>query len=222
MNITSLLQIVQNIKIAHIYGKESVGKTTFALQLALEAALAQKKKKIIFTNVNGKFDPRRLKQISGDFFTFVSKKIIIFNLKTFDEQSELIDYIPLIGKSISMLILDDFTYFLWNKIVIEKADSIPYLLELNRQLAFTKYFADKFGYKVIITNLVTSEEEIPLYYNIINFWSDLDIKISKYQELNEKSTNLRILEIFPSNIRLLVRLTKEGFKIEDSPHGLAE
>ncbi len=219
-----LLKIMQNKKVIHVYGEKGAGKTTFALQLAKEVALSQREKKIIYTNVNGKFDPRRLKQIAGDFFTLISKKIIVFNINTFDEQSELIDYIPLIGKSIGLVILDDFTYLLWNKIAIENEESLPYLLEFNRQLAFMKYFSNKFGYQVILTNLINVENKEPLYHSVISFWSDLDINILKYKKYKDvigQNRNLRVVNIYPSNIKLFLKLSKDGLILEN-PRGLEE
>jgi len=205
----NLDKIVSREKVIHIYGDLGSGKTTLALQASINAVLTHRGKKVVYVDCAGRFDPRRLKIMNKEHFSYVARKIVMLSPKNYKEQIEIVDYIPFLAKKSSLIIFDDFTHFIWERCVIEKNNPMPYFLELNRELGFFRFFSDKLGVKIIITNMITSfDRKLPLFHNLINFWTDLDIGVFRVFGNSE----LREFLISPIGVRIRAILTERGFK----------
>lgn len=83
-----------------IYGKPATGKTTIAMQLALEQS--KNNKKVLFIDTENGFSLNRLEQLNPDFKTLL-RKITIAQPKTLQQQENLILNLP---KRFNTIIID--------------------------------------------------------------------------------------------------------------------
>ena len=91
-----------------IYGEPETGKTTLAMQCAVNCAIQNLK--VLFVDCDNTFYAKRLSQISGDKFDEVAERIILVKPKDFREQTAVIDQIQdYATKNVGLIIIDTFT-----------------------------------------------------------------------------------------------------------------
>lgn len=175
--------------ITHIYGPAGVGKTTFALQCAVNSALNSYK--TIFVDTEGSFSIERLKQVSEHSFQSVMERIMIFRLSTFMEQSDLIDILDeMCDRSVRLVVFDTITG-LYRAELLEYRDTHVLQHELNRQMAFLFKTAKKKNVAILLTNQVRSsfeEENLEaVASNIINWWASIVVKFIREKGIKRKA-----------------------------------
>lgn len=175
--------------ISHIYGPAGTGKTTFALQCS--ANLALNGWKIIFVDTENSFSVERLEQISGDAFQSVMKKIILFRLSSFVEQSELIDILDEItDKEVRLIIFDTITG-LYRTELLKHRNTHILQHELNRQLAFLFNISRQKNISVLLINQVKAvfdEENLEaVASNIVNWWASVVIRFIREEGIKRKA-----------------------------------
>jgi len=175
--------------ISHIYGPAGTGKTTFALQCSTNLALNGWK--TIFVDTENSFSVERLEQISRDAFQSVMKKIILFRLSNFVEQSELIDILAeIIDKKVRLIVFDTITG-LYRAELLEYRNTHILQHELNRQLAFLFNLSKQENIAVLLTNQVKAvfnEENLEaVASNIVNWWASVVVKFIREEGIIRKA-----------------------------------
>jgi len=167
-----------------IYGEAETGKTSLAIQCAVNCARRGKKTLIIDTD--GTFSYERLSQIAKYDYDKISPLMIIVRPTTFREQSTAIDQIEKIVNNRFGLIVVDTVTSLYRVEFDEPEEAYPANRELNRQMAVLTQVAKTRGVAVLVISQVRSVptgetvETKPVAMRVVNYWSEivLDMKLT--------------------------------------------
>ncbi|MCL5949017.1 MAG: AAA family ATPase [Candidatus Bathyarchaeota archaeon] len=167
-----------------IYGEPETGKTTLAMQCAVNCAVQNFK--VLFVDCDNTFYAKRLSQIAKDRFDEVAERIILVKPKDFREQTALIDCIQdYTTKNVGLIIIDTFTSLYGAKVceTAGKAKAFGVNRELNRQLAILAQTTKIQKIPVIITSQVRSvfsdqsSSVRPVATRVLKFWADTIIAL---------------------------------------------
>jgi RecA/RadA recombinase len=161
-----------------IYGEPETGKTTLAMQCAVNCAVQNLK--VLFVDCDNSFYAKRLSQISKDRFDEVAERIILVKPKDFREQTALIDQIHDYTANVGLIVIDTFTSLYGAKVceTPTKSKAFGVNRELNRQLAILAQTTKIQKIPVVITSQVRStfNEQSPsvrpVATRVLKFWSD--------------------------------------------------
>ena len=181
-----------------IYGEPETGKTTLAMQCAVNCAIQNLK--VLFIDCDNSFYAKRLSQISKGRFDEVAERIILVKPKNFKEQTALVDQInDYATTNVGLIIIDTFTS-LYGARVSEtaiKSKTFGINRELNRQLAILAQTTKIKKIPVIITSQVRSvfNDQItsvrPVATRVLKFWADTIISL---KPTNNSQTIKAVLE----------------------------
>jgi len=165
-----------------IYGEAETGKTSLAVQCAVNCA--RRGNKSLFIDTDGTFSYERLSQIAEYDFEKISPLMIIVRPATFQEQSRAIDQLEkVITRKFGLIIIDTATS-LYRVELDDIKETYAANRELNRQLAVLTQIVKTRGVAALITSQVSSVpfgetvETKPVATRVLNYWSDivLDMK----------------------------------------------
>ncbi len=206
-----------------VWGEFGVGKTTFALQTAINNAINGKKSLYLYTKPN--FPAEKIEVLFKDSLDFLDKikfvkpinfydlTAIVFNLeflilKNLDEKNE-----PL--KLIVIDSLTDLYRLELNREKKEKNYNLNY--HLNQVLATLSYISDSYNIEVLIINEKRQKRDLEQIIEIqsggkvMKYWVSYDIKIERTDIINERKF---VLTIHPEEKILFftIKLTERGFE----------
>jgi len=168
--------------ISLVYGEAETGKTTLAIQCAVNAARAGYK--TIFIDSDGAFSPERLSQIAYHDLDEVSPLIILVRPASFQEQAVLIDHLDeYLTRRVGLVVVDTITS-LYRAELGRPEETFTANKELNRQVASLAQTAKTHEVAVLLLSQVhgvfTPEQpEIePLAARILKFWSDIVLRLA--------------------------------------------
>jgi DNA repair protein RadB len=165
-----------------VYGEAETGKTSLAIQCAVNCA--RRGIKSLFIDTDGTFSYERLSQIAECDYEEISPLMIIIRPTTFQEQSKAVDQLEkIITKQFGLIIVDTLTS-LYRIEFDEPKETYAANRELNRQLAVLTQIAKTCGTAVLAISQVRSVpfgegvELKPVATRVLNYWSDvvLDMK----------------------------------------------
>jgi len=133
-----MFNLVKGINL--VYGESATGKTTLAMQEALEEA--KENKKIAYIDTENSFSIERIKQMSSNYVKLI-KKIFLFQPKSFIEQHELIKKL----NKFDLIVLDTIGHYYRTEV---KNNLYETNARLNKQLRILK----ELNCNVLITNQV--------------------------------------------------------------------
>ena len=165
-----------------IYGEAETGKTSLAVQCAVNCA--RRGFKSLFIDTDGTFSYERLSQIAAYDYREISPLMIIMRPTTFQEQSSAIDQLENVITSKFRLIVVDTITSLYRLEHDDAEETYAANRELNRQLAVLTQISKTFGVATLIVSLVrgvplgANIEIRPVATRVLNFWSEvvLDMK----------------------------------------------
>jgi DNA repair protein RadB len=171
-----------NGAISLIYGEAETGKTSLAVQCAVN--YARRGIKSLFIDTDGTFSYERLSQIAEYDFKKISPLMIIMRPTTFQEQSDAIDNLEKVINSKFGLIVVDTVTSLYRVEFDDTEEAYVANRELNRQLAVLTELAKTRGVAIIVVSPVravpfgASIEMRPVATRVLNYWSEvvLDMK----------------------------------------------
>jgi len=160
-----------------IYGEAETGKTSLAIQCAVNATRLGFK--AIFVDSDGIFSPRRLAQIAGHDLNEVAPKITLVEPTTFQEQALAIDRLDeYLTPQVGLVVVDTVTSLYRVEISEPKEKTFKLNREIGRQLACLAQIAKTRRVAMLITSqvrnvflegFVTVE---PVATRVLRFWSD--------------------------------------------------
>ncbi len=171
------------------YGESGTGKTTLAIQLAVNAA--RKNLKSIFVDSEFSFSTDRLSQISGLDLDKVSPLIFIIQPESFESQGYFIDHLhEYLAGRVGLIVFDTITS-LYSLEISNKVELFALNRELNRQLAFIADAVRGSEAVAVLTaqvrqqlsQAVDSEAVEPVATRILNHWSDFTIRLKRSTRL---------------------------------------
>jgi DNA repair protein RadB len=159
-----------------VYGEAETGKTSLAIQCAVNCA--RRGIKSLFIDTDGTFSYERLSQIAEHDFQKISPFIIITRPTTFQEQSRAIDSLEkVITNKFGLVVIDSVTS-LYRVELNDTAETYSANRKLNRQLAVLTQIAKTCGLAVLVISQVRSVpfgetvEMKPVATRVLNYWSD--------------------------------------------------
>ena len=165
-----------------VYGEAETGKTSLAVQCAVNCA--RRGIKSLFIDTDGTFSYERLSQIAEYDYEKISPLMIIMRPTTFQEQSEAIDQVEKVVTNKFGLIIVDTVTSLYRVELDDTKETYAANRELNRQLAVLTQIAKTCGVAALIISQVRSVpfgetvEMKPVATRVLNYWSEvvLDMK----------------------------------------------
>jgi RecA/RadA recombinase len=168
--------------ISLIYGEAETGKTTLAIQCAVNCA--KQDRKTLFVDCDNTFSVQRLTQISSKQFAEVAELIVLARPRDFREQASLIEQlVEYVTNNFGLAIIDTFTSLYRLRISESPSKTFELNRELNRQLAVLAQTAKTKKIAVVITSQVHSvldEAPVsvePVAARVLKFWADTIIAL---------------------------------------------
>ena len=164
-----------------IYGEPETGKTTLAMQCAVNCAIQNLK--VLYVDCDNTFYAKRLSQIAKDRFDEVAERIVLVKPKDFKEQTAVIDQIQDYTSNVGLIIIDTFTSLYGAKVAESSNKTFSVNRELNRQLAILAQTVKIRKIPVLITSQVRSvineqtESVRPVATRVLKFWADTIIAL---------------------------------------------
>jgi len=188
-----------------IYGEAETGKTTLAIQCAINCA--RQGYKTLFVDCDGTFSARRLSQIASKDFKDIAELIILMKPNNFSEQALVIDRLTdYLTKSFGLLVIDTITSLYRVRIAEHPEKTFKLNRELNTQMANLAQVAKTQKIAVLITSQVHSFFSAnhvaiePVATRVLKFWADTIIAMKP----TENSRIIKaILEKNPKKIQPL-------------------
>ena len=160
-----------------IYGEPETGKTTLAIQCAINCA--GQGHKTLFVDCDSTFSTRRLSQIASERFKEVAELIILMKPNNFREQTLVIDQLTdYITKNFGLVIIDTITTLYRVEIAEFPEKAFELNRELNRQMALLAQIAKTQKIAILMTSQVRSvfnDVHVsiePVATRVTKFWAD--------------------------------------------------
>jgi RecA/RadA recombinase len=168
---------IQQNSIVLVYGEPETGKSTLALQCAVNCAVQGGK--ILYVDCDNTFSTERLAQIAGYQFEDVADRIVLVKPRDFREQSVLIDHIEDYTINVGLIIIDTFTS-LYSARAAESPKAFSANRELNKQLAILAQLCKTKKIPLLILSQVRSvlgeanetASVRPVANRVIKFWAE--------------------------------------------------
>ena len=201
-------------EIFHIFGPGGVGKSTLALQFAINAA--RKENRVFYVNLEGKFPLLRLKQIALKQFSKISPLITVVSLGSFDEQSKFVSDLDSILSSDVKLIVFDTIVSQYRREYGPDTDNVMLNRKLNQQLGLIANAARSSNLAVIVVNQVRGsidDEEgfLPVAESVTSYWSTYTLQITRAESKGYREFKLTKKEESEPTI-LMMNLHSSGFR----------
>lgn len=170
-----------------IYGAPETGKSTLAMQCAVNCAIQSLK--VLFVDCDNTFSTKRLAQISGDQFDEVAERIVLVKPKNFCEQTAVIEHIQnYASKNVGLIVIDTLTSLYGAKVCETSSKAFSINRELNRQLAILAQMVKIRKIPLIITSQVRSvlgeqEDNVrPVATRVLKFWAETIIALKPTEQ----------------------------------------
>ena len=167
--------------ISLVYGEAETGKSSLAIQCAVNCARAGLKS--IFIDSDGTFSSRRFSQIAYKDYETVSPFIVLIKPTTFQEQVQALDHLEnYITKNVGLLVVDTITS-LYRVELGGKKGTFEMNRELNRQIAYLSEVATSHNVATLITSQVRSvflRDQVavePVATRVLKFWSKVVLSL---------------------------------------------
>lgn len=142
---------IERGEITLVYGEAATGKTTVAVQAAINAA--SKGLKVMFMDCDNSFSHQRFCQISGKDARSLNEQIFLFYPNTFEEQRMLVESLDnYVTANLGLIIIDSITTLY--RAAFQTTDSI---FDLNRDLARQLAYLANLTLSKKISCLITSQ-----------------------------------------------------------------
>lgn len=160
-----------------IYGEPETGKSTLAMQCAINCAI--KGYKTLYVDCDNMFSVKRLSQLASGKFEEIANLIILVKPANFKEQTALIERIgEYTAKNFGLIVVDTLNSLYRAKVAesFEKVFGIN--RELNRQLAILAQTAKTQKLSVLVTSQVRGvfndsyTTVAPVATRVLKFWAN--------------------------------------------------
>jgi DNA repair protein RadB len=159
-----------------VYGEAETGKSTLAMQCAINCALQNLK--TLYVDCDGTFSAKRLSQLASEKFDEVSELIVLVKPEDFREQTAFIDHFAdYLNHKVGLVVFDTVTSLYRAKVAEAEGKAFGLNRELNRQLALIAQAVKIKKIPVLLTSQVRSvlDETAtvePVGTRVLKFWAD--------------------------------------------------
>jgi RecA/RadA recombinase len=160
-----------------VYGEPETGKTTLAMQCAVNCAMQGYK--TLYVDCDNTFSAKRLSQVASGKFEEIADRIILVRPVDFGQQTAVIDRISeYTEKNFGLVVIDTFNSLYRVKVAESSGKAFGLNRELNRQLAILAQTAKTQKMPIVLTSQVRSvfdEPQVsvePVATRVLKFWAD--------------------------------------------------
>ena len=190
--------------IISVWGDFGVGKTTFALQTAINTSSQGNKVIYIYSKPN--FPSVRVGNILKDNLKKVLDNIVFIRTTDFTDLYNIIfnleflilDNLKEKANSFGIIIIDSITDLYRLELTREKKEkNVSLNFQLNQILANLSYIFETYGIEVLVINELTRKshndqtEEVQSGGNVMDFWVSYSIKIERTERLSVRNLTVR-------------------------------
>jgi len=161
-----------------VYGEPETGKTTLAMQCAVNCA--KKGCKTLFIDCDRTFSTQRLSQIASENLNEIAEQIMLMKPESFRDQTCVIDRLAeYVNRSFGLVVIDTLTSLYRLQISESPTKTFDLNRELNRQTALLVQVARAEKIAVMMTSQVTSVfndvnvSVEPVATRVLKFWADI-------------------------------------------------
>ncbi len=173
-----------------IYGEAEMGKSTLAMQCAINCAVQNLK--VLYVDCDGTFSAKRLSQLAGEKFEEASERIVLVKPQNFQEQAAFVDKLDEYAvRDVGLIVFDTLTSLYRVEVAESQGKAFGPNRELNRQLAIVAQTATTKKIPIIIVSQVRSvfsETEVivePVGTRVLKFWADTIIAMKPMENPQE-------------------------------------
>ncbi len=195
--------------LSHVYGEPGTGKTTLCLQLSINAIRSGKRAVFITTD---QFPGSRFAQIAGEEMELLAQKLIVFEVKSFDNQRATLQKIKKMAKeNVGLIVFDAITtYYRLEQV---KGNETMLRHHLVNQVLSLLGLARKHDLAAVMTNQVYADLEtgqtLPVAGYVLDNLSALVIQLMK-TDTQRRCAALRKRGVSPHGGRAYFKITDEG------------
>ena len=165
--------------VTQVYGEPAGGKTGLCLQLVVNVLRTGKRAIFIDTQ---KFPSERFAQIAGDDAKVLARKMIVFEVTSFEHQTDALrDIKKIVSEDIGLIVFDSATAFY--RLEQAKSHEIFLRRKLVNQILFLLGLAKKYNLAVLITNQIyvntETNEVLPIGGHILEQLSAVIVQFIK-------------------------------------------
>ena len=165
-----------------LYGEAETGKTTLAIQCAVNCARMDYK--TIFIDCDGNFSPKRMVQIAQDDFSALAPQVILMKPENFEQQAAVVERLnEYIGERVGLVVVDTVTSLYRERLENDMKSNFTLNRELNRQMAILAQITRTRRISSLVASQVRSvvfeaEELIqPVATRVLRFWADVTVTL---------------------------------------------
>ncbi len=205
-----------------IYGEPETGKSTLAIQCAVNCAFQNLK--TLYVDCDNTFSSKRMAQISKGNFEHIADQVILIRPKNFREQTAVIDRIQdYTAKNFGLIVIDTLTSLYGAEVAQRSGKAFSVNRELNRQLAILAQSTKIRKIPVIVISQVRSVLDnpnvtvAPVANRVLKFWGDtiIVLKPTEYPQTIEAT-----IEKSPANVNEItcyVQILESGIQDTQIP-----
>jgi len=202
-----------------LYGEPETGKTTMALQCAVNCS--RRGYKTLYVDCDGSFSAQRLSQIAMEDFDRVAELIILMKPASFREQGSVIDQLPdLVSKNFGLVVFDTLSSLYTLSVAETPNKTFDLNRELNRQTATLAQVARTLKVAIAFISQVHSVLDAPyvsvqpVATRVLKFWADSIISM-------QPTGNLQLLKLVVEKVPDKAKLDKPAtFAVKIDEHGI--
>lgn len=160
-----------------IYGEPETGKTTLAMQCAVNCALQGYK--TLFMDCDNMFSAKRLSQVAAGKFEEIAELVILVRPNDFREQTAVVDRLAeYTAKNFGLVVIDTVTSLYRVNVAESSKKTFGLNRELNRQMAILAQTAKTQKIPIAVTSQVrsvfneTNVSVAPVATRVLKFWAD--------------------------------------------------
>ena len=198
-----------------IYGEPETGKTTFAIQCAVNCA--RMGYKTIFLDCDGTFFPRRMAQISGRDFNTLASQIILMRPDDFEQQTFALENLnQYISTKVGLVVVDTITGLYRERLTESLRQTFTLNRELNRQMAYlaqmtkTRKVATLIASQVRSLMLGVDDAVQPVASRVLKFWADFVIRLDPTRSDQLVKARVRTNDGKRSGKPIFLKISKNG------------
>src|SRR3989344_3962546 len=196
-----------------IFGPSGAGKTNFCLIAAVK--IAEAGKKVIFIDTEGGIAVERIKQISSDYESVLSR-IIFLNPLTFVEENDIFEKVKVMANEQIGLIVVDSISMLYRLELVKSEEVYEVNSALGRQIAYLVEIARRKKIPVLITNQVYADfdhrDEVKMVGgDLLKYGSKCLLELRRGEESRELI--LRKHRSLPEGRKVKFKIVEKGIEV---------
>jgi DNA repair protein RadB len=202
-----------------IYGEAETGKSTLAMQCAVNCAMQNLK--TLYVDCDGTFSAKRLSQLAAGKFDEIAERIVLVKPKDFREQTAFIDRLmDYAVNNVGLVVFDTVTSLYRLRVAESSGKAFGLNRELNRQMAIVAQTAKMKKIPMVVNSQVRSvfSETVvavePVGTRVLKFWADTIIAM---KPMENPQVIKAVLEKSPKGHEMTCYLRISATGINDYP-----